>query len=94
MGGWTRGNGAHVGYDHGDELEGDQRDQEKVAARESWDDGRAQRHDPPHDRWSLGKIWALEPGGVPGRLWAGTMLLTCSVRRRSKRELRSSRPDG
>ena len=23
--------------------------------------------------WSLGKIWALEPGGVPGRLWAGTM---------------------
>jgi hypothetical protein len=30
-GGWTRGNSAHVGYDHGDELEGDQRDQEKVA---------------------------------------------------------------
>jgi len=26
----------------------------------------------PHP-WSLGKIWALEPGGVPGRLWAGTM---------------------
>jgi hypothetical protein len=23
--------------------------------------------------WSLGQIWALEPGGVPGRLWAGTM---------------------
>jgi hypothetical protein len=47
-------------------LEGDQRDQEKVAAREAWDDGRARRHDPPDDRWSLGKIWALEPGGVPG----------------------------
>jgi hypothetical protein len=31
MGGWTRRNGAHVGYDHGDELEGYQRDQEKVA---------------------------------------------------------------
>ena len=30
MGGWTRGNGAHVGYDHADEPEGDQRDQEKV----------------------------------------------------------------
>ena len=29
-------------------------------------------HDDPHP-WSLGKIWALEPGGVPGRLWAGTM---------------------
>ncbi len=28
--------------------------------------------DDPHP-WSLGKIWALEPGGVPGRLWAGTM---------------------
>ena len=28
--------------------------------------------DDPHS-WSLGKIWALEPGGVPGRLWAGTM---------------------
>jgi len=26
----------------------------------------------PHP-WSLGKIWALEPGGVPGRVWAGTM---------------------
>ncbi|MGE0723733.1 MAG: WD40/YVTN/BNR-like repeat-containing protein [Alphaproteobacteria bacterium] len=26
----------------------------------------------PHP-WTLGKIWALEPGGVPGRLWAGTM---------------------
>ena len=23
--------------------------------------------------WSLGQIWALEPGGVSGRLWAGTM---------------------
>ena len=28
--------------------------------------------DDPHP-WSLGKIWTLEPGGVPGRLWAGTM---------------------
>ncbi|HLI10784.1 MAG TPA: exo-alpha-sialidase [Alphaproteobacteria bacterium] len=28
--------------------------------------------DDPHP-WSLGKIWALEPGGVSGRLWAGTM---------------------
>ncbi len=28
--------------------------------------------DDPHP-WTLGKIWALEPGGVPGRLWAGTM---------------------
>ncbi|HWI28384.1 MAG TPA: hypothetical protein VN668_15535 [Stellaceae bacterium] len=28
--------------------------------------------DDPHP-WSLGKIWALEPGGVAGRLWAGTM---------------------
>jgi hypothetical protein len=28
--------------------------------------------DDPHP-WSLGKIWALEPGGVPGRLWAGSM---------------------
>src|SRR5437763_7674893 len=28
--------------------------------------------DDPHP-WSLGTIWALEPGGVPGRLWAGTM---------------------
>jgi hypothetical protein len=26
----------------------------------------------PHP-WSLGKIWVLEPGGVDGRLWAGTM---------------------
>src|SRR5438876_706242 len=28
--------------------------------------------DDPHP-WSLGKIWVLEPGGVTGRLWAGTM---------------------
>ena len=28
--------------------------------------------DDPHP-WSLGRIWAIEPGGVPGRLWAGTM---------------------
>jgi hypothetical protein len=28
--------------------------------------------DDPHP-WTLGRIWALEPGGVPGRLWAGTM---------------------
>jgi len=28
--------------------------------------------DDPHP-WSLGKVWALEPGGVAGRLWAGTM---------------------
>lgn len=28
--------------------------------------------DDPHP-WSLGKIWSLEPGGVEGRLWAGTM---------------------
>src|ERR1700726_3365366 len=28
--------------------------------------------DDPHP-WSLGKIWVLEPGDVPGRLWAGTM---------------------
>ncbi len=28
--------------------------------------------DDPHP-WSLGKIWALEPGGINGRLWAGTM---------------------
>src|SRR5262249_24641229 len=28
--------------------------------------------DDPHP-WSLGVIWALEPGGIPGRLWAGTM---------------------
>ncbi len=28
--------------------------------------------DDPHP-WSLGQIWVLEPGGVPGRLWAGTM---------------------
>ena len=28
--------------------------------------------DDPHP-WSLGKIWVLEPGGIDGRLWAGTM---------------------
>jgi hypothetical protein len=28
--------------------------------------------DDPHP-WSLGKIWALEHGGVEGRVWAGTM---------------------
>src|SRR6185503_7548398 len=28
--------------------------------------------DDPHP-WSLGKIWSLEPGGVEGRIWAGTM---------------------
>jgi BNR/Asp-box repeat len=28
--------------------------------------------DDPHP-WSLGKIWTLEPGGIAGRLWAGTM---------------------
>jgi len=28
--------------------------------------------DDPHP-WSLGRIWALEPGGVNGRIWAGTM---------------------
>jgi hypothetical protein len=28
--------------------------------------------DDPHP-WSLGKIWTLEPGGIPGRIWAGTM---------------------
>jgi hypothetical protein len=28
--------------------------------------------DDPHP-WSLGTIWAIEPGGIPGRLWAGTM---------------------
>src|SRR6266481_3105162 len=28
--------------------------------------------DDPHP-WSLGKIWVIEPGGVPGWLWAGTM---------------------
>ncbi len=28
--------------------------------------------DDPHP-WSLGKIWTLVPGGVEGRLWAGTM---------------------
>ena len=28
--------------------------------------------DDPHP-WTLGKIWVLEPGGVAGRLWAGTM---------------------
>jgi hypothetical protein len=26
----------------------------------------------PHP-WSLGKIWALETGGVAGRIWAGSM---------------------
>ncbi len=29
-------------------------------------------NDDPHP-WSLGKIWTIEPGGVAGRLWAGTM---------------------
>ncbi len=28
--------------------------------------------DDPHP-WSLGKIWAIEPGGITGRLWIGTM---------------------
>lgn len=28
--------------------------------------------DDPHP-WSLGKIWHLVPGGIEGRLWAGTM---------------------
>jgi hypothetical protein len=28
--------------------------------------------DDPHP-WSLGKIWVLEPGILPGRVWAGTM---------------------
>jgi len=28
--------------------------------------------DDPHP-WSLGRIWAIEPGGVAGRLWTGTM---------------------
>jgi hypothetical protein len=28
--------------------------------------------DDPHP-WTLGKIWQLEPGGVNGRLWAGSM---------------------
>lgn len=28
--------------------------------------------DDPHP-WSLGKVWVIEPGGVDGRLWAGTM---------------------
>lgn len=28
--------------------------------------------DDPHP-WTLGRIWSLVPGGVPGRLWAGTM---------------------
>ncbi|MBV9829005.1 MAG: exo-alpha-sialidase [Alphaproteobacteria bacterium] len=32
----------------------------------------AEATDDPHP-WSLGKIWALEKGGVPGRVWAGTM---------------------
>jgi hypothetical protein len=29
-------------------------------------------NDDPHP-WSLGKIWTFTPGGVPGRIWAGTM---------------------
>jgi hypothetical protein len=29
-------------------------------------------NDDPHP-WSLGRIWTIEPGGVAGRLWAGTM---------------------
>jgi integrase len=33
MGGWTRGNGAEVGYDHGLDLERDQKEQKKV---EKW----------------------------------------------------------
>lgn len=28
--------------------------------------------DDPHP-WSLGRIWEMQPGGVSGRLWAGTM---------------------
>ena len=32
----------------------------------------AEAADDPHP-WSLGMIWAIEQGGVPGRLWAGTM---------------------
>ncbi|WP_119419386.1 sialidase family protein [Desertibaculum subflavum] len=32
----------------------------------------AEAKDDPHP-WSLVKIWGLEPGGVPGRLWAGTI---------------------
>ncbi len=32
----------------------------------------AEAVDDPHP-WSLGKIWVIEPGGVAGRLWAGTM---------------------
>ena len=28
--------------------------------------------DDPHP-WTLGRIWGIEPGGVPGRLWAGSM---------------------
>jgi len=28
--------------------------------------------DDPHP-WSVGKIWVIEAGGLPGRLWAGTM---------------------
>jgi len=28
--------------------------------------------DDPHP-WSLGKVWELVPGGVPARIWAGTM---------------------
>jgi hypothetical protein len=32
----------------------------------------AEAGDDPHP-WSLGRIWAIEPGGVAGRIWAGTM---------------------
>jgi hypothetical protein len=32
----------------------------------------ADLEDDPHP-WSLGRIWAIEPGGMDGRLWAGTM---------------------
>ncbi|HEX6980077.1 MAG TPA: sialidase family protein, partial [Alphaproteobacteria bacterium] len=32
----------------------------------------AEASDDPHP-WSLGKIWVMEPGGVAGRIWAGTM---------------------
>src|SRR5439155_6388511 len=32
----------------------------------------ADNGDDPHP-WTLGKIWVIEPGGVAGRLWAGTM---------------------
>ena len=34
--------------------------------------------DDPHP-WSLGKIWVLEPGGVPGRVRAGTILADSSA---------------